>query len=215
MSRGRLGALFLGSVLALLVLAAGAGGAEESSGHKGGGGSTNIFEWALDLSVWTIVVFVLLVLILKKWAWQPMLEGLHKREQNIHGALQEAQRAREEAQQMRAQWQGEMARAQEQVRDVLDAARRDAERTTADMVAKARGEIQTERDRLRREIETAKDQALQELWNRSADLATQISAKAIRRHLSPEDHRRLVDEALAELNQAGKDWKQQGAGLRL
>ena len=53
----------------------------------------------------------------------------------------------------------------------------------------------------RREIETAKDQALSELWGKSAELATIISAKAIRRSLSEEDHRRLLDEALTELKQ--------------
>ena len=72
------------------------------------------------------------------------------------------------------------------------------------MIAKARAEIQAERERLRREIEMARDQALQELWKQAADLATMISAKAIRRQLSAEDHRRLVDEALTELQGAAK-----------
>ena len=90
------------------------------------------------------------------------------------------------------------------MRDILDNARRAAERSTDEMIAKARSEIQSERDRLRREIETARDQALQELWNQAAQLATLISAKAIGRSLTEEDHRRLLDEAIAELGQSAQ-----------
>ena len=117
-------------------------------------------------------------------------------------AIDEAKRAREEAQRLREQWQQEMDAANDKVRDILDLARRDAQHTTEEMVGKARSEIQTERDRLRREIETARDQAIQELWNHTANLAALVSAKAIRRQLTPDDHRRLVEEALAELGKA-------------
>ncbi len=159
----------------------------------------NILDLKWDLSLWTLVVFGLLYFVLRKWAWKPMLEGLQKREENIRSAVEEAQRARDEAQRLRDQLQREVDKAHEKVRDILDQARRDAQHMTEEMVAKARAEIQADRDRLRREIETARDQALQDLWNRTAQLATMISAKAIRRQLTPEDHRRLVDEALAEL----------------
>jgi len=98
-----------------------------------------------------------------------------------------------------------MNRAQEKVREVLDEARRDAQNLRDEMVAKAKSEIQTERERLRHEIEMARDQALQQLWNQTAQLATLISAKAIRRELNVEDHRRLVDEAIAELQEAGNE----------
>jgi F-type H+-transporting ATPase subunit b len=156
-----------------------------------------------DLGLWTLVVFVLLYFVLRRLAWGPMLDGLRKREDNIRGALEEAQRAQEEARSMRAQLQQQLDRAQETVRDILDEARRKAQQSTDEMVAKARAEIQGERDRLRREIEIARDQALHELWAQTAHLATLVSSKAIRRALSEDDHRRLVDEALAEMRQAG------------
>jgi F-type H+-transporting ATPase subunit b len=71
----------------------------------------------------------------------------------------------------------------------------------------------TERERLRRDISTARDQALQEIWNQTAQLATLISAKAIRRELTDEDHRRLVDEALAELRQASHERQHEVASI--
>jgi F-type H+-transporting ATPase subunit b len=85
---------------------------------------------------------------------------------------------------------------------MMDGARRDAQQLNDEMVAKAKSEITAERDRLRREIESARDQALSEIWKQTAQLATRVSAKAIRRGLSEEDHRRLVDEALTELSGA-------------
>jgi F-type H+-transporting ATPase subunit b len=206
--------LVFGLVVALLLatpawaLAAAEG--EEAAEHAPG--PVDLF---LDLGLWTIVVFVILLLVLGKFAWGPILEGLHRRETNIRSALDEAQQARQEAEGLHAQFQEKLAKAGEEIRGMMDAARRSADQLKDEMVAKARGEIQTERERLHREIGTARDQALQDLWNQAANLATVISAKAIRRNLSEAEHRGLVDEALAELKQAGSDWQQQGAGLRL
>src|SRR5437870_5385508 len=168
------------------------------------GEKINIFDPAdIPLGIWSIVVFVILLTVLKKYAWGPILEGLQKREHNIESAVQDARQARDEAQRLRDQLQREVDKAHEKVRDILDEGRRHAQQATDEMIAKARTEIQAERDRLRREIEMARDQALHELWKQAADLATMISAKAIRRQLSAEDHRRLVDEALVELQGAG------------
>jgi F-type H+-transporting ATPase subunit b len=165
----------------------------------------------LDLGIWTIIVFVLLLLVLRRFAWGPMLEALHQREQHIRTAREEAERAREEAQRLRAQFQAEMDRAAEKVRDLMDEARRHAQQATDEMLARARADVQNERERLHREIGIARDQALQEIWNQTAQLATLISAKAIRRQLNSDDHRRLVDEAITELRQAGNERERQVA----
>jgi F-type H+-transporting ATPase subunit b len=198
MRRDSLGAWAL-SVLWPAVFAATARAADP---HAAAAGGDDIFGKALDLAIWTIVVFLLLLFILSKYAWKPMLEGLQRREENIRAAVEEARLAREEAQRLRAELQTEINKAQEKVRDFMDEARRDAKQLADDMAARAKEEIQTERQRLRREIETARDQALHELWNQTAQLASLVSSKAIRRNLTPDDHRRLVDEALAELRDA-------------
>jgi len=161
--------------------------------------SSSIMAISIDLAIWTVVVFLVLLFVLRKFAWGPMLEGLQKREDNIRSALEDAQRARDEAQKVREQLQAEMNQAAGKVRDMLDAARRDAERSTNELITKTRAEIQSERDRLHREIDLARDQALQQIWTQAAQLATLVSAKAIRRQLNVDDHRRLVDDAIGEL----------------
>src|SRR5438132_1056093 len=77
----------------------------------------NLQEWPLGL--WTIVVFLILLLVHRKYAWGPMLEGLQRREHNIHATLAEAQQARQEAQRVQAELQAEMDRAAENVRQIM------------------------------------------------------------------------------------------------
>lgn len=202
MGRGRFPLWVLVSVL-LLAWSAGSVALGDDAHGGGAAKKPNIFEPALDLGIWTVVVFVVLLLVLRKMAWKPMLEGLHKREQSIHGAIEEARRDREEAERLRQQLQAELAKAHEQVSAIIEQGRQTTQRTTEEMIAKARADIQGERDRQRREIEMARDQALQELWNQTAQLATLVSAKTLRRELNPEDQRRLVDEAIVELRQTG------------
>ncbi len=152
-----------------------------------------------DVALWTIVVFVALLFILRKMAWDPMLEGLKKREDSIRSAIEEAKRARAETQRVTAQFQVEMATKMAEIPKIMEEARRDAEMLKEETRAQSTKDTQADRQRLLHDIETARDQALQEILNRTAQLATLISAKAIGRHLSEEDHRRLIDESLAEM----------------
>lgn len=165
----------------------------------------DILSPRFDLGIWTCIIFVLLLLVLSKYAWGPMLEGLRKRELAIAEALAESRKAREEAAKLRDQLQAQMKEAAEQARATVEEARRDAQRMADEMIAKARTEIQGERDRLHRELTQAKDQALQEMWQQSAQLATMISAKALSRQVNGDDHRALLEDALVEMKQAVSD----------
>jgi F-type H+-transporting ATPase subunit b len=159
-----------------------------------------IVDISWDLGLWTIVVFVLLYLILKKAAWGPILEGLQTREESIRRAVEEAKHARAETERVTAEFKVKMAEAYAEIPKLMDQARKDAQRLVEEMRAKAQADIQAERQRLRREIEVALEQALQQIYTQAAQLATLISAKAIQKSLSEEDHRRLVDQAMQELH---------------
>jgi F-type H+-transporting ATPase subunit b len=185
------------ALIAVLLAAAPVLAAPED--HPAGGGTPNPMEFRYDTAVWALVVFVLLLVILRKAAWGPILEGLQKREETILSAVEEAKRARAETERVTAEFKLKMDQAYAEIPKIMDEARRDAQALAEEMRAKANQDIQTERARLRREIDIAKDQALQELWSQAAQLATLISAKAIGRSLNDDDHRRLIDEALAEM----------------
>jgi F-type H+-transporting ATPase subunit b len=187
-----------------------AGHTEKSGQGEGGHGANKddgVFGKALDLGIWTLVVFLILLMVLKSFAWGPMMEGLKKREENIRAAIDDAAKAREEAQKMREQLQAEIAKAREEQRKIVDDAHKAAERLGEEMKAEAQKQIAAERERLRRELHFETDQALQRLFQQVATVATQVSSKAIQRNLSEEDHRRLVDEALKELGNASNGHK--------
>lgn len=174
--------------------------------HKGEHKSSTLFEFALEQSIWTLTVFILLLIVLRKFAWGPILEGLGKREEHIRLAVEEAKLARQETEKVREEFKAEMARAYAEIPKIMEEARKDAANLREEMKSKAASDIQGDRDRLRREIETARDQALQEIWSQAANIATLISAKAIGRSLTEEDHRRLNEEALAEAKGVGPKW---------
>ena len=103
--------------------------------------------------------------------------------------------------------QAERNKIEDMRRDILQKAQADAQRTADEITTKAKAEMQAERDRLRRDMETAHDQALQDLYAQTVDLAALVSSKAMRREMTPDDHRRFVDEALADIRQAGNGQK--------
>src|SRR5579864_6015815 len=121
-----------------------------------------LMDIVFDLGLWTIVVFLLLFFILKKTAWGPILQGLQKREEDIREAAEEAKRARAETQKITAEYKTKMDQAYAEIPKLLDQARKDAQNLADELRAKAQADIQAERQRLLREIEMTKDQALQE-----------------------------------------------------
>jgi F-type H+-transporting ATPase subunit b len=188
-----------GALLAVFLLAA-----APSPAPAAEGAASELFAPRLDLMIWTIIVFGLLLFVLKKFAWKPMLEGLQSREAHLRGALDEAHTARDEAQKLLEKHQAEMNKVHDQMREMLDEARRDGQRAKDQLIAEARADIQSERDRSLRELEREAEQKKQELWSQAAQLATLVSAKALGRSISEDDHRRLVDEAVAELGNSSR-----------
>ena len=155
-----------------------------------------------DLSIYTLVVFILLFLILRAYAWPAILAGMRAREQAMIDARDQAIAAKVEAEAIRTELQSRLAKAHDEVRAMMDEARKDAAKLRADEREVGVQEAAQERERATREITSERDQALQEIYQKSVALASLMSSKAIRRELSASDHNRLLDESLAEL--AGK-----------
>ncbi len=187
---------FLLAAVALLVF----GGpllANDPPKSEGGLSFLNLERY--DLGIFTLIVFVALCLILYFFAWPKISSGLAKREADIAAAKDEAVKAKHEAEQMREALKGEFAVAQDKIRAMMDEARRDAGALKATEKAVGQKEAQEERERAKREIETAKEQALLEIQQTAVQLASLMSSKAVGRHMGDDDHRRLVAESLSEL----------------
>lgn len=152
-----------------------------------------------DLALWTLAVFALLLFLLTKFAWKPIMEGLAKREQGIADTIAATQRANEEAKQMLASYERRLAEAADEVRGMLEEARRDSEATRQAIVAEARKAADEEQARARREIGLARDEALSTIAERAGELAVDVAGKFLRDKLSTDDHARLVRDSVASI----------------
>jgi F-type H+-transporting ATPase subunit b len=179
-------------------------GSEHGSSHAGGHGlghePANVDPGQIkgDLAIFTAVVFLLLVVILRKFAWKPISEGLEKREHHIAHEIHAAEKANAEAKRLLDEYQKKLEAAQGEVRAIVDEGRRQAEHIAQQVAAKAKADAESEMRRAMREVETAKDQALRELAETAANQALALAGKLLQQKLQPSDHARLIDEAMAK-----------------
>jgi F-type H+-transporting ATPase subunit b len=146
-----------------------------------------------DLAVWSFAVFLALLGLLTKFAWKPIMQGLEKREEGIARQIAETKAANEEAKRR-------LAEASEEVRGMLEEARRDAESTKQSIVAEARKAAEDERNRAKHEIGLAKDDALSQIAEKAGHLAVEVAGKFLRERLGPDEQARLVRESVAGLS---------------
>lgn len=154
-----------------------------------------------DLAIWSFAVFLALLLLLTKFAWKPIMTGLEKREEGIARQIAETKASNEEAKRMLASYERRLAEASEEVRGMLEEARRDAESTRQTIVAEARKAADEEKARAKHEIHLAKDDALSQIAEKAGQLAVEVAGKFLRDKLGPDEQSRLVRESVASLSQ--------------
>lgn len=155
------------------------------------------FKW--DLAIYTFVVFVLLLLLLLKFAWGPIMAGLAKREQSIANMIDEARQNADRAEQRLREYEARLASAAEESRHILDEAHRAAEGAKEKIVAEAQAAARRERDRAVADIQTAKNLALQDIARQGTEIAVHLAGQIVHRELRREDHARLITDALEKL----------------
>jgi F-type H+-transporting ATPase subunit b len=168
--------------------------------HGGGEGPSSPFAGDLGNALWTLVIFGLVVLVLGKFAWGPILNALQARETFIREALETAKRDRDEAELRRKEYEDRLAQARAEATALVDEGRRDALVTKQRIEEEAQREADKRLERAKREIQIATETATKELYQLSTRLATEMAGKVIGRELSPQDHERLIAESLDGLN---------------
>jgi F-type H+-transporting ATPase subunit b len=148
------------------------------------------------LLIWTVITFILLLFVLRKVAWNPLLSALEQRESFIREALEESQRARQEAQALLEQNQRQLAEANRESARIIEQGRDEAERVKASITDQARLEGQRLVEEARRQIVRERQAAIQDLKSTAADLALQATGRLLSTSVTSEDHRRLVTEFL-------------------
>ena len=139
---------------------------------------------------------MLVLVVLGKFAWGPILDALQKREQFIHDSLAEAKSAREAAETSMKEHEAKLAQAKAEATAIVDEGRRDAEAVRSRIEQEAKAEADKMLERAKREISLATESAVGEIYSWSGTWATEVSSRGIGKELSGAYHERLLSEAI-------------------
>ena len=184
------------AVLALAVTP----GVLAAQGGEGGGG---LYDINTGLSFWTLVVFGILVFILGKYAWGPILAAVDAREKGIQSALDEAADRNDEAAKLLAEHKEQLADARRQANELLAKGKAAGETIRKEIEEKARTEGQAIIERARAEIQRERDVAIAQLRKESVDLALAAATRLMQENLDQDKDRALVERYLTEMGSGG------------
>ena len=179
--------------IAFVLATAEGGGEEEGSGNF-------LVTPEVGLMIWTLLVFGLTMLLLWKLAFPRIAAALDRRQQAIEESIDAAERTRQEADQILAEYRERLAEARGQADEIVARARKTGEAAEGEILADARAKREEMMEQTRRDIEAETRRAIQEIRAEVADLTVMATEKVTRKSLTGEDHKRLVEEALAELD---------------
>jgi F-type H+-transporting ATPase subunit b len=150
------------------------------------------------LFIWTILTFLVLVALLARFAWRPLLEALERRQATIAQSLDDAQRARQELERLQRESVQMMAAARNEAEAIIARSRSDAEALREELKQKARSEAATIVKNAERQIQLETARAIQQIRHEAVDLSVAIASKILRRQVSREDNEALIQEALKQ-----------------
>ena len=151
-------------------------------------------------AVWTIIVFVALMILLRAVAWKPILKGLQQRETFIRDSLDQAKQDRAAAEAKLAEYTAQIDKGRDEAGAIVEQARRDAEITRVKIKETAQDEAESMLVRAKSEIELARKAAVRDVYEAGAQLATSAAGKIIGREVDAVEHERLIAESIEELS---------------
>ena len=169
----------------------------EHASHAGHGGPASNHPLSVDpdLAIVTLIVFLVLLIVLHKFAWGPIIAGIQKREQAVAGDIEEAEARQQQAEKMLDDYQRQLERAGDEVRAMLEGAKKEAESMKQAIVEEAHKAAAAQKDQATSEIEAAKSEAISEIAGESVNIAFRVASGALQRDVNPADHQELIAEA--------------------
>jgi F-type H+-transporting ATPase subunit b len=151
------------------------------------------------LFIWTIITFLVLLALLARFAWRPLLQALESRQESIRKSLDDAQRARQELERVQQESAAIVRQARSEAEAIVTQSRSDAERLREEIKQKARTDAESIVRNAERQIQLETGRALQQIRHEAVDLSVQIASKLLQRNLTKEDNERLIEEALKQI----------------
>ncbi len=174
-----------------------AGAAAEEHGPKAGVLPT--IEQGLAPMIVSLVVFIVVLAVLSAKVWPAITKGLADREHKIKSEIEAAEAARAQAKSALEGYERALADARAQAQKELDAAKLAATAVANELKAKTEADLAAAKDKMLREIEGAKKQALADIYGEASSLATMVAGKILRREINAQDQQRLVNDCLTEM----------------
>jgi F-type H+-transporting ATPase subunit b len=168
-----------------------------AAAETGGGGS--LVSLQVNLMFWTLVIFLILFWILKKYAFPAVLGAVEAREKALAEAIEGAKRDRDEAAKLLADHRAQIENARNEAQKFIAEARSVSEKSRADMLEKTRQEQQEMLERARRDIGIERDKAIMELRREAVDLAIAGASRVVEQNLDSDKNRKLVESFLSSL----------------
>jgi F-type H+-transporting ATPase subunit b len=164
------------------------------------GGGSFLVSPGLGLMIWTLIAFLISFYILKRAAYPRIQEALEKRANAVAESIDAAKRTRDEADQLLQEYRERLREARDQAEDIVHRARQSSERHLEETKVEAKHQREEMMDQTRREIEQETRRALGEIRREVADLTIVATEKVTRKALDEDDQKRLVEEALSEVD---------------
>lgn len=165
-------------------------------------GPVNLLSPNYGLMFWTLIIFVLLLIVLTKFAFPPIVAAVEERERKLQEAIDGARADREEAAAILAQQRRELEAARTEAQQFIADGRAAGEKMRTEMLAQTQVQQQEMLDRARREIDAERDRAIADLRREAVDLAIAGASKVIEKNLDDAANRRLIDGFLATIPSA-------------
>jgi len=183
------------------VLAAPASLLAQGHGEAAGGGG-GLMSLQINLMFWTLVIFLILFLLLRRYAFPAIFKAVEDRERALEEAIAAAKRDREEAARLLEEHRRQIENARGEAQRFIAEARATAEKMRTDLLEQARGEQQEIVERARRDIESERDRAIAQLRREAVDLAIAGASKVVEQNLDDASNRRLVESFLTSVSAA-------------
>jgi F-type H+-transporting ATPase subunit b len=151
------------------------------------------------LYIWTIVTFLVLVALLAKFAWRPLLEALETRQASIRQSLDDARQAKQDLERLHVESAKILAEARAEAESIISRTRGDADRFREELKQKARAEAAAIVKNAERQIEMETSRALQQIRHEAVDLSVAIASKLLQKNLTKEDNERLIEDTFKQL----------------
>ena len=167
-------------------------------------GGTNLLTPNGGLMFWTVVIFVILLFVLSRFAFKPMLAAVEAREKSLQDAIDAAKRDREEAERVLAEHRAQLEKSRSEAQKLIADGRATAEKLRNDLLEQTKAQQQEMLESARRAIETEKTNAIAALRREAVDLAIAGASKVIERNLDNDANRKLVEGFLGNVSLDGK-----------